>query len=444
MLLAQSKPILISPEIQFQRNQGFGITVGNGAAKEMNTLSANERERLIELLFGVNGARINILRSEIWWTGKRLAFTSYLYLSGLIYDFSDEQNETAQYSVVREAQKRNEMIICNTVWTPPPQWKDNNSPVQGGELLAKSFENYADYLFGYMTYYKGIRNLDIRLMGLQNAPDQKSAMQSCLWTPAALKDFAKLVARRLKQGGFSPQFLLPEVEWEHALDYLKSFWEDPDARPLVSYVGVHSNLGASPVRSAVKDFVQRNSLRLWISEFAMPSDPSIQPIESALGLAETMVHDLTEGDCNAWVYWVPVASQGWAGREGLIDRQGSSFKPNKRFWCLSQFSRFIPRDAVRISTSTSEFPVVAFRTPEYKGVVLVIVNPTRQQVTQEVETRGWTMERVAAYRTSEKEDGSQIAVTGESGAKQSFVLEPRSVTTILAQIRRTGAKQFPG
>jgi glucuronoarabinoxylan endo-1,4-beta-xylanase len=440
LLLAQSKPILISPEVQFQRIQGFGITVGNGAAREINTLPANEREQLIELLFGVNGARFNIIRSEIWWTGKRLAFTSFLYLSGLIYDFSDEENETAQYSLVREAQKRNEMIICNSVWTPPPPWKDNNSPVQGGELLVKNFENYADYLYGYLVYYKGIRNLDVRVVGLQNAPDQKSAMQSCLWTPAALKDFAKLVAKRLKLGGFSPQFLLPDVEWEHAMAYLKSFWEDPDARPLVSYIGVHSNLGPTPARSALKDFVQRNSLKLWVTEFAMPSDVSSQQMESGLGLAETLVRDLTEGDCNAWVYWVPMASQGWGGREGLIDRQGNSFKPTKRFWCLSQFSRFIPRDAVRIPTSISELPVVAFRTPEYKGVVLVMVNPSRQQVTQEVEIHGWTMERVAAYRTTEKEDGSQVAVTGESGAKQSFVLEPRSVTTVLAQIRRTGAR----
>jgi O-glycosyl hydrolase len=357
-----------------------------------------------------------------------------------MYDFSDEQNETAQYSLVREAQKQNDMIICNTVWTPPPQWKDNNSPAQGGELMAKNFENYADYLFGYLTYYKAVRNLDFRIMGLQNAPDQKSAMQSCLWTSPALKDFAKLVARRLKQGGFSPQFLLPDVDWDHALAYLKPLWEDTDARPLVSYIGVHSNLGANPARSAVKDFVQRNSLKLWVSEFAMPSNTSSEQMESGLGLADTLVRDLTEGECNAWVYWVPMASQGWAGREGLIDRQGNSFKPSKGFWCLSQFSRFIPRDAVRISTSNSEFPVVAFRTPEYKGIVLVLVNPSRQQVTQEVETRGWTMERVAAYRTSEKEDGSQIAVTGESGAKQPFVLEPRSVTTVLAQIRRSGVR----
>ena len=442
-LLAQSKPILISPETQFQRMEGFGITVGNGAAKEISKLSATERERLIDLLFGLGGARFNILRTEIWWTGKRLAYTSPMYLSGLIYTFSDEENETDQYSLIREAQKRNEMITYGCVWTPPPQWKDNNSPVQGGGLPEKNYENYADYLFGYLVYYKGMRNLDFRVLGLQNAPDQKSATQSCLWAPEGLKEFAKVAARRLKQGGFSPQLLFPEVEWEQAMAYLKPFWEDPDARPLVSRIGVHSSPGPRPARSLLKDFSQRNNLKLWVSEFVIPSNASSRSMDSALNLVETLVRDLTEGDCNAWIYWVPLAPQEWLGRKGLIERRGDSFKPSKGFWCLSQFSRYIPRDAVRISASNAQVPMAAFRTPEYKGVVLVMINPSLQPVTQEVEVHGWTMERLSAYRTSETEDGVQIAISGESGPRQSISLSPQSVTTVLAEIRRTGSRQTP-
>jgi hypothetical protein len=46
------------------------------------------------------------------------------------------------------------------------------------------------------------------------------------------------------------------------------------------------------------------------------------------------------------------------------------------------------------------------------------------------------MQRMMAYRTSEKEDASQIALPPESGTKRSLLLEPRSITTLVAQIRR--------
>jgi glucosylceramidase len=435
-LFSQPKPVLISPETQFQRVEGFGITLGNGSAREINSLPTADHERLLMILFGPAGARFNIVRSEIWWTGKRLPFTSPLYIGGLTFTFSDEDNETAQYSLIREAQKLNELVVDSCVWTPPPHWKTNNSTVQGGELLGKQYENFADYLLGYLLYYKRMRNFSVQLLSLQNEPDKSSAHQSCLWEAGNLKDFAKLVAARLRQAGFSPQLLLPEVEWGKAMDYLKPFSDDPDARMLLSRIGVHSSPGVNPARELLRDFCRRQNLKLWVSEFAMPSDGSMEPIDSGLKLAETLVHDLVEGDCSAWIFWVPMATSGWTGRESLIDRQNGSFKATKRLWCISQFSRFVPRDAVRISAVNTELPMVAFRTPEYKGIVLVMINPQSRSVTQDVELRNWTMERITGYRTSEKEDGAQMVVSGESGPRQSFVLEPRSVTTVLAQIRR--------
>ena len=109
-LQAQSKPILIQPEIQYQRLDGFGVTVGNGSAKELMALPATERTRLLDLVFGSDGARANIVRSEISWKGQRLQMTHPLYLRGFMYYFADEENETAQFNLLREALKRGEVL----------------------------------------------------------------------------------------------------------------------------------------------------------------------------------------------------------------------------------------------------------------------------------------------------------------------------------------------
>src|SRR5262249_39583839 len=158
-------------------------------ASEMASLSGIERVRLWDLLFGSQGARINIIRNEIWWTGKRLPLTHPLYLRGFIYSFADEQNESDQFLVIREAQKRAEVIINACVWSPPPQWKTNSSLDGAGELALNRYESFAEYLLGYLHYYKGMRNQDFQLLSLQDFPDLKQSRRGCRWSAVELRDF---------------------------------------------------------------------------------------------------------------------------------------------------------------------------------------------------------------------------------------------------------------
>jgi len=437
---AQNRPVLIQPEIQFQRMEGFGATGGNGCAREIYALPQGDRAKTLDLLFGADGARMNILRNEIWWTGKRLPFTHPLYLRGFVYDFADEENESAQYFLMREAQARNEIIMNSCVWTPPPQWKSNNSPQDGGELLSSRYEDFADYLLGYLQFYKRLRNQDLQILSLQNEPNRKQTGQSCVWSPEGLRDFLKIVSRRFKQKSVSTKFMLPEVEWGQVDGYLRPILEDSESRPLLSYVSAHSYIhqesDSGSGRAAMKDISKKLSLKLWQSEFAITQGEHSQDLPDGLQLAAQMLQDLIESDCHAWVYWAFLAPSGWSGRQGLLAKQGGSVGPTKRFWCFAQFSRFIPRDAVRISAKGGTVPVIAFRNPEYNGLILVFINSTDAAVTENVELRGWTMERTVAYRTSDKEDCSQVPLPPESGSKRSLSLTPQSVTTVVSQMRR--------
>ena len=433
----QCAPVYIQPEIQFQRMDGFGAAGVNGCAQEVYSQAEPRRTKLLNLLFGPDGARINILRNEIWWTGKRLPFTHPLYLRGLIYYFGDEDNESAQYFLMREAQKRQEMILNSCVWTPPPQWKTNNSFKDGGELLPSHYEDFADYLLGYLEFYKKIRNQDFQLISLQNRPDKKQGGESCSWNGEQLRDFVKVVGSRLRQRGYPTKIMLPEVEWEQAGTYLQPILADPEARRMISYLGVHSSRKSSSDRMALNNVCKSENFKLWQSEFAVPEGRNPGNIDDGLLLATQMLEDLVQSDCHAWLYWAlmtPLGSD--EKKQGLLERTGTRLEPSKKFWCFTQFSRFIPRDAVRIAVRGNTSPMIAFRNPEYNGMTLVMINSTPDPMTENLEMRGWTMERLLAYRTSEKEDCVQVPLPPESASKQSMALEPKSVTTVVAQIRR--------
>jgi len=435
-LQAQAKPILIQPEIQYQRLDGFGVTIGNGSAKELMALPATERTRLLDLVFGSDGARANIVRSEITWKGQRLQMTHPLYLRGFMYYFADEENETAQFNLLREALKRGEVLWNSCAWSPPPQWKNNQSPEAKGELLTKHFDDFATYLAAYVEFYKKLRFQDVHVLSLQNAPLNPQAPAGCLWNPEQFKTFLKVVGKGFKDRGIATKIMLPELGWNELSSFLQPILEDPEAKSFLSYLSAHSLETDSPGRALAKETYKRQNLKLWQTEFALPADEESTGIGGGLKLAAHLLSDLTQAETQAWLYWTLLAPAGWSGRLGLLDQAGSTFQASKRFWSFVQFSKFLPRNSVRVSASGGSSPFAVFRNPQYNGITAVFLNPSHQPALETLEMRGWNLERLMAYRTSGKEDCAAVPLPAESGPKMTLTLEPQSITTLVAQIRR--------
>ena len=435
-LQAQSKPILIQPEIQYQRLDGFGVTVGNGSAKELMALPVAERTRLLDLVFGNDGARANIVRSEISWKGQRLQMTHPLYLRGFMYYFADEENETAQFNLLREALKRGEILWNSCVWSPPPQWKNNQAPEGRGELLPKHYQDFATYLAAYIEFYKKLRFQDVQVLSLQNAPLNAQAAAGCLWNPGQFKEFLKIVGKVFKERGIATKIMLPELGWNELNPFLQPILEDPETKSLVSFLSAHSLEAESAGRSLAKETYKRQNFKLWQTEFALPAAEESNGIAGGLKLAGNLLNDLTQAETQAWLYWTLLPPTGWTGRLGLLDQAGSTFQPSKRFWSFAQFSKFLPRNSVRVSANGGSTPFAAFRHPQYNGITVIFLNPSPQPAQETVEMRGWNLERLTAYRTSEKEDCATVPLPAESGSKMTLNLEPRSITTLVAQIRR--------
>ncbi len=432
---SESKPMVIKPEVQFQRMDGFGGTGGNGCAGEIHSLAQAERTRVLDLLFGPDGARINILRSEVWWTGKRLPFTHPLYLSGLVYHFGEEENESAQFFLMRESQKRHEMIFSSCAWSPPPEWKTSSS-LRDGELLPKRYEDFADYLIGYLRFYKAVRYQNVHLLSIQNNPGRGTADQGCQWSSDQLRDFVKILGRRIREQSIPTGIMLPEMRWGQAATHLKPLLENAEVRPLISHISAHSPDDSASARAEIKTISKTYNLKLWQSEFIPATDSRSEEMTQALELAGQILQDLVETDCSAWIYGPLLTAPGSKEQGIIMARQGTVVKATKQFWCFTQFSRFLPRDSVRISLAGGNVLAVAFRNPEYNGLILVIINASAEAVTENIELPGWSMEETVAYRTSENEDCLQVPVPAESGFRRAFAFAPRSVTTLLSRIRR--------
>ncbi len=434
--LTQSKPILIQPQVQQQRLDGFGFSIGHGCARQIQSLPEPERKRLFELLFGTEGAHCNIVRTEVPWTGKRLPMTHPLYLSGLVYSFADDENETAQYNFLRDAARRGEILINLSLSTPPAAWKTNASAQDGGSLREERYEDYANYLFHYLNFYKTLRNLTFHYLSLQNSPDLSGPYPSCLWKPEQLSAFLKVVAVKFQKKGASLRFLLPEVGWDQLASYLQPFLQDQAARDIGFLVSAHSKSGSPQDRLSARETSRRTNLKLWQTEYALPAGGD--DIAAALGLAKQMMEDLCQAECTAWLYGTVFQNSLESTQAGLLQLDKSSFKVPKSFWAFSQISRFLGRDYVRVSAAggTAASLYAAFRNPLYKELTVIFVNPGLEEIQESLEMRGWNFESPKLYRTSASEDCRLLSPTPTSGQRQQLTLPPQSISTLTCRLKR--------
>ena len=428
-----TKPILIQPQIRFQRVDGFGVSGSNGCAKEIYDLPSAVRQRLLDLLFSPKEAGLNILRNEIGWTGQRIAITARLRLTGLTYSFGGDKRENAQFSLLRQARKRQEVLLSSCIWTPPPSWKSNQAVYGSGSLLARHYHDLAEYVAGYVEYYEKLRGQPVHVVSLQNRPDSRDAPFGCRYETDQLRDLVKMVGEKFQQKRIRTRLMVPEAGWRETLPFLKTLLDDREVRPWLSHVGVQSSVGPNPGADAIDQLVRRHNFNLWQTQFTSPAG-NRDGMDEALNLAQALISDLSRG-CRAWLYGPVFATEAQPGRLGLLERTKTGFRAPKRFRALTQFSRHIPRGAARVYARGGGTPLVAFRNSADRQLVVVLVNPKEETVEEEIELRGFRLESIEMFRTSAVENNRAAEPAPEAGSKLKLTLAPKSITTMRASLR---------
>ncbi len=107
------------------------------------------------------------------------------------------ENNWAQSLATAQLAQSLGLIIFASPWSMPAEWKTNNSisgvVINGnneneGFLKEEHYEDYANYLNGYVTYLKE-NGVELAGISLQNEPDYKVEYAGCTWTPQQIINF---------------------------------------------------------------------------------------------------------------------------------------------------------------------------------------------------------------------------------------------------------------
>jgi O-glycosyl hydrolase len=245
-------------------------------------------------------------------------------------------------------------------------------------------------------------------------------------------------------------------------DQLGAFFSDKSAptylgsTPQVAPIMAgHSYFTTSPAATAIatrKQLAARvaalKSLTYWQSEYCILGDnageinggPRDLGMKPALYLAKAVHYDLAVGNAAAWQWWLAISPYDY--KDGLIyidkNKTDGTYQPSKMLWALGNYSRYLRPGAVRLDTQladsarTGQPLVSAYRTPNGKQLITVVVNDFDTPATVQFVLSGGRLGAGKSYVTSATADLQPGAAVP---AGQPLRVAPRTITTLVSELR---------
>jgi len=319
-----------------------------------------------ETMFNPDKLGYNIVRIMILPDNIDINVTMYDLITN--QRFPDRSREN-YYEFVKLVNKYNGYVLASP-WSPPMEWKTNNSVVGGGSLRTANYQDYANYLRAFAQHMNN-NGAPIYAISIQNEPNyEASGYDGCEWTGNEMRDFFKQVGRFTQQGtqgslninypsnvtGFGGGRELPYVltvngESANTVSINNPALSDPDAKRYIDLICRHiygersTNLGGTGANGAADVNViydPTDPREVWMTEFnlnsqttaAYPNDSTWNYLWQFLNTIDISLRNNHE---SAYVWWSMKRFYSMIGDNtaGTVD---GAVLP--RGWGMAHFSKF--------------------------------------------------------------------------------------------------------
>jgi glucuronoarabinoxylan endo-1,4-beta-xylanase len=400
--------VTIDPGTPHQTMDGFGAS----DAFSFAPLSAKQATAFFD---PINGIGLSLLRIGIAPNGTPLGTGVY-------------QDAMAAHSLGAR--------IWAAPWSPPGADKSNGTATNGGTLDANAYASWASVLTGFATTFQQTTGFPLYAVSAQNEPDFTASYVSCVYSPAQMTSFVKVLGPLLANLDPPVLLLAPEPDvWD-------GFWEDsgfgaailgdPVAAAATGILATHDYSHKSDSVTTRPPPPAALQQPLWETEVSDETAPDVD-IGHGIQVATWVYAAVTTGGASAWHYWQLV--NGGTDGEGLLERSGDLVNPPKRLYTVGNFSKFVRPGYVRIETSGSLPPaalVVSFRNPADGTLAVVAINSGTTDVPLAASVQGTSWpSQVTPWVTSATDNLAAKAAIPLSAGSFEATLGAQSVTTFV-------------
>ena len=367
----------------YQHIDGFGYTLTGGSVEVINKLSAAKRDILLQELFGKgeNSIGISNIRLSIGASDLNSEVFSYDDMPVGETDVNLANFSLSKDQALIDMLKKILLINPNiqfiaSPWSPPVWMKDNGSSI-GGSLKPEYYGVYGKYFVKYINAMKA-EGITIHGITPQNEPLHAGNNPSLYMSAEQQRDFIKNnLGPEFQRANISTKIII----YDHNCDniaYATTILSDPAAAAFVDGSAFHLYAGnISALSSLHNSFPTKN---IYFTEQYTPSNGDFGG-DLMWHIKNVIIGSMRNWSKNAMEWNIandanfsPHTPGGCTTCKGAITvNSNDTYDKNVAYYIIGQISKFVPYNAVRISsTQAGNISTVAFSTPD--KIVLLVLN----------------------------------------------------------------------
>ena len=380
--------VKVYPDIHFQTVIGFGGALTESSAYVFACLSAENREKILELYYGESGHRYNLGRLHIQSCDFALGNRAYVEDGDTeLKTFSIGGDARYQIPLIQAVLKKNpQMQFLASPWSPPGFMKSNQEMNHGGQLLEKYYSAWAKIMVQYLLAYRE-KGIVVDRVSVQNEPAAVQTWDSCIYSGEQEGIFAAGYLRgELDAAGLNDVKIFI---WDHNKDKIiercaQSF-AVPGALKAVDGIAFHWYTGD---HFPALDYVRRQypDKEILFTEGCVEyrDSPGRGAVSKAESYAHSMIGDFNAG-MNGFIDWnIILDEQGgpnhvknFCEAPVMCNLADGTLDVRLSYYYIGHFSRYIlPGARLLLSTSYSkDLECAAFENPD-GGKIVVVLNET--------------------------------------------------------------------
>jgi len=401
--------ILLEPNKRYQTFLGFGGSFTESSADLFHRMAPGMQEQVLQAYFSqdkglaYNWGRVHMGSCDFSkgnWScveendEKLKTFSIERYQRSILPMLHKTQRVMQSgASANKTLPKSPKLQLLASPWSPPGWMKDNQQMLNGGALLPKFRNSWAEH---FVHFAEAFHSEGLPLCGftVQNEPRAVTPWENCLYTAEEERDFVRdHLGPALAASGLDLKLLI----WDHNRDSMflraHTIYSDPEAAKYVWGTGYHwygdTRYEFWPAREGMLVFDNvRKVHELWpekhiiMTESCQESGPRIGDWKLGERYAEAIIQDL-ENWLEAWIDWNlildetggPNHVQNLVSAPIIYDTARDKLVFLSSFYYIGHFSRYIVPGAQRIAVGTNRDALKAtgFRNPD-GALVLVVLN----------------------------------------------------------------------
>ena len=383
--------VFVNPNKTYQTFLGIGGAITDASAEVFAKLPQNKQQELLDAYYSKEkGIGYSLIRTTI----HSCDFSSdrYTYVTEGDKDlktFSIDHDKKFRIPLIKKAMELigEEATLYASPWSPPAFMKDNASVLNGGKLLPEYYQSWANYYVKFINAYQK-EGIPIWGLTIQNEPMATQRWESCIYSAEEERDFLKnYLGPTLKKSGFGNKKI---TIWDHNRDLISqrvtTILDDAEANKYVWGIGYHwyenwsggdmmyGNVGKTHEMYPNKNLLftegcvekfDANKYQLW---------------KNGERYGRSMINDFNNGTVG-WTDWnILLDENGGPNHVGNFcfspihaDTKTGELIYTPSYYFIGHFSKFISKEAKRISSIASRSQLLTTSFINKDGKVITIV-----------------------------------------------------------------------